>query len=541
MTKTGIMRWLLLCGLLWTTALLTAQEDDFYTLENIQEVRITFAEDKWANMLDSLKEVGDDDRLIGTVEVNGETYEQAGIRYKGNSSYNSVSNDGLAKLPFNIKLDEVIDDQGVPGGYETLKLSNGFRDPSFLREVLAYEIAGKYMPSPKANFAKLYVNDEYLGLYTSVESIDKHFLREYYGEDEGTFVKCDPKWNAEIPTGCPKGDKASLMYLGKDTACYMGLYEMKSDDGWEELVELAETLNSKPGEVEDALDVDYALWMLAFDNVLVNLDSYIGRLCHNYYLYRSQSGQFHPMIWDMNLAFGGFQFTGLGEALSIEEMQEMSLFLHYKEQNDKRPLVTELLSDNLYRKIYVAHAKTILEENFVNGQFEKRARAIQEIIAPEVENDTNRLYTYEAFRQNLDTLTKAGSSEIVGLLQLMNKRAEYLSTHPLLTKPAPKITDVQHNKQENRYRITAAVEDPEAVWVMYRYGQLDRFKKVQLKDDGTLGDKTADDGIWSTLLGEQDNLQYYIVAEGKVNASLSPKRASFEFYDVSAETPMAEK
>jgi len=537
------MRWLLLCGMLWISSWTAAQED-FYALDKIQEIYITFPEENWEFILDSLKQAGDDDRLIGTVTINGETYEQAGIRYKGNSSYHNVRNAGFSKLPFNIKLDEVIDDQGVPGGYETLKLSNGFRDPSFLREVLSYEIAGKYMPSPKANFAKLYVNDEYIGLYTSVESIDKRFLREYFDEDEGTFFKCDPDWNAPELTDCPPGEKASLVYQGEDTTCYMGYYELKSDEGWSDLVELTHTLNKQPEEekLEEVLDVDYALWMLAFDNVLVNLDSYIGRLCHNFYLYRSESGQFHPMIWDMNLSFGGFQFTGLGnKSLSIEDMQEMSLFLHYKEQNEKRPLVTELLGIDLYRKIYIAHAKTILEENFANGHFEKRAREVQEMIAPEVENDTNRLYTYASFKRNLDTISQAGNTEIVGLLQLMNKRTEYLSTHPLLTKPAPKITDVQHAEQEHRYLITAAVEEPEAVWVMYRYGIMDRFKKIQLKDDGTLGDETAGDGIWSGLLGKQDNLQYYIVAEGKVNASLSPERASFEFYDVSAESPVAEK
>ena len=40
-----------------------------------------------------------------------------------------------------------------------------------------------------------------------------------------------------------------------------------------------------PPVAEKVLDVDRALWMLAFNNVLVNLDSYSGAFRQNYYLY----------------------------------------------------------------------------------------------------------------------------------------------------------------------------------------------------------------------------------------------------------------
>ena len=66
------------------------------------------------------------------------------------------------------------------GGYKTLKLSNVFRDPSFLREVMSYEIGGNYMPASKANYAKVYVNGLYLGLYNNTESVDKIFLKKYF-------------------------------------------------------------------------------------------------------------------------------------------------------------------------------------------------------------------------------------------------------------------------------------------------------------------------------------------------------------------------
>jgi spore coat protein CotH len=41
------------------------------------------------------------------------------------------------------------------------------------------------LPAPRETHAKLYVNGDYVGLYTIVESIDKPFLRDRYGEDSG--------------------------------------------------------------------------------------------------------------------------------------------------------------------------------------------------------------------------------------------------------------------------------------------------------------------------------------------------------------------
>ena len=102
-----------------------------------------------------------------------------------------------------------------------------------------------------------------------------------------------------------------MVYLGADSACYRNSYEKKSKIGWTKLVQLTDILNNQPDEIAAILNVDQVLWMLAFNNVLVNLDSYTGRLAHNYYLYEDTTGQFNPILWDMNMSFGGFRFEWL--------------------------------------------------------------------------------------------------------------------------------------------------------------------------------------------------------------------------------------
>ncbi|MEA3445411.1 MAG: CotH kinase family protein, partial [Bacteroidota bacterium] len=149
----------------------SAKSQELYDINSITTIEITFSESNWDQILDNLKAAGNEERLIGSAIINGIQFDSVGVRYKGNSSYQA----NQVKNPLNIKLDHVISNQDYDG-YGTLKLSNCFKDPTFVREVLSYEIARNYMPASKANFAKVYVNGQYIGLYTSVQSVDKKCL-----------------------------------------------------------------------------------------------------------------------------------------------------------------------------------------------------------------------------------------------------------------------------------------------------------------------------------------------------------------------------
>ncbi len=509
------------------------QAQGLYDIERVVEVRLTIDKKDWDQCLDSLKELGNDDRIIGKAVVDGVVYDSVGIRYKGNSSYFNVRNAESSKLPFNIKADYIKRKQNFADKnekYESLKLSNIFRDPSFIREVLAYEIARKYMPAPRANFVNLYINDNYLGLYNNSESVDKELLKNHFDYKKGILFKCDPIWHASETSECPKGDHSSLMYLGEDSTCYFQYYEIKTDYGWKELIELTRTLNKDIENIEKVLNVDQVLWMHAFNNVIVNLDSYTGRLCHNYYLYRDTYGIFHPIVWDMNMAFGGFQYDGTGPALSRENLIELSPFVHYKDQNEKRPLITNLLKVDLYRKIYIAHIKTILEENFISKEYLKRAETIRKMILPLVEQDSNKLYSLTGFKENLDSTSSVGTTKIIGIAELMEARTEYLSNHPLFSRQAPVISAVKHDCQEKSNVISAKVEHAEKVYLAYRTNKYTPFKRIEMTDDGLTGDDILDDSIYSVRIDNCSGTEYYIIAEGDKNAALSPARASFEYH-----------
>ncbi|MCB0569278.1 MAG: CotH kinase family protein [Phaeodactylibacter sp.] len=509
-----------------------AKTEDIFDINAVNEVRLFFKEANWDQILDSLKQRGYDQRLVGDATYNGKRYEGVGVRYKGNSSYFSVRKDGYTKLPFNIDFNHTDKSLKLPGGYDKMKLSNVFRDPSFIREVLSYEIARRYMPAPRANFIKLYVNDTYLGLYNNTESVEDDFLERYYHDDSGILFKCDPIWGEETLPNCKEGEKSSLQFLGKDSACYMSKYEIKSGHGWKELIELAYVLNYQTQKLDSIFNIDQALWMLAFNSVLVNLDSYTGRFCHNYYLYRDQGGAFQPIIWDLNLSFGGFRYDGIsGSPLTNQEMQELSPFQHYKQKNEKRPLITNLLGNGLYRKMYLAHIRTIVNDYFVDSTYLRRGAELQALIDKYVKEDNNKLYTYEAFKKNLYETTKADKVSIVGIAELMGPRTQYLSSHPLLTKEVPLITAVESLDFGDIVAIQAKPEGAEMAWLFYRYGAVGAFYKVEMFDDSGHNDAMAQDGIWGATIDKMEGkeIEYYVVAENQYSAALYPERASFEF------------
>lgn len=497
----------------------TAFGQGLYDQDRINEIEITFKDKNWVELLKAFKADGKD-RLEADMTLNGKEYKSVGVRFKGNSSYFNIKNKGLDKLPFNIKADYKIKDQKFDGKYDRIKLSNVFADPSYVREVLAYEIAGAYTFAPKANFVKLRINGEDYGVYTNTQSIDDVFLEEHFEESDGPFFKCDKADKKQSTTAkCGKSYFSSLKYIGGDSSCYFNYYELKSDTGWADFIQMCKTLNLDKENVESVLDIDKTLWMHAFNMVLVNLDSYSGRLCHNYYMYKSEAGQFVPLIWDLNLAFGAFKFSGAGSKLSNDQIKKLSLFTHYKEGNKNFPLITNILSNSLYRRIYLGHVHTILTEYFESGKYYERAKAIHAVVGKEVEEDDKKLYDYSMYEQNLDTtVVIADFGPVLGIKELMEERTSYLMSKPYFQTDKPVVSSLKHEKTADGVLFKAIAEAADELFIMIKSDDASPFitMPMQKTEEGFeyFGPYTS-------------GMKYYCVAVNKKIAKAYPNRASY--------------
>ena len=60
----------------------------FYT-DSLREIKFYFDQPDWKNfLLDSLYVLGDQQRILATIKIDGNQYDSVGIRYKGYSSVN---------------------------------------------------------------------------------------------------------------------------------------------------------------------------------------------------------------------------------------------------------------------------------------------------------------------------------------------------------------------------------------------------------------------------------------------------------------------
>lgn len=489
----------------------------FYDINTIQKIEISFYQSNWDYILDTSK-AGKDGYLISQwVKINGVQFDSAGVKFKGNSSYN-VNN---TKNPYHIELD-YIKNQDYQG-YKDIKLSNGFKDPSMVREALAYNIANKYMPSPYANYSQLYINGSYIGVYTNCEAVGKTFVNDRFFSKNNAFFFMD-NFN------CP------LKYNGPDSASYTS-YTMKSSTGWKALINLCDTLNNNTSKIEKILDVDRALWMMGFDNVLVNLDSYIGGPTHNYYAYQDNNSRFHPIIWDVNEAFGNFTNAGGGPPLTLSTEQTMSPFIHLTDPN--WPLIFKLLPDPMWKRMYIAHMRTIVNENFANGSYTTTAYAMQNVIDTAVKSDPNKFYSYGNFTVNVNTNVGTGPT-ICGLSVLMGPRTNYLQTSTDFTLTPPTITSASAATTPSlntAVTVTANVTNANSngVYLGYRFSLTQKFNRILMYDDGLNNDGAAGDNIFgASFTMTAATAQYYVYAENNNAGMFEPQRAEYEFYTLQA-------
>jgi len=512
---------------------------DFYDLNTIQEIRITFSQSNWDAVLDAA-EASDAYTSATSITINGAMYNNVGVKYKGNSSYNA----NQVKNPLHIELDTYIDQNYL--GYTDIKLSNVFVDPTFVRETLGYKILGNYMDVPKANYAKVYINNAYIGLYTNVESISKKFVDSRFGSKTNSFFDCSPPGGA----GPQTTNLPNLAYLGTNSSSYTSAYDMKSDTGWEDLIALTSTLSStttaNTANIEAILDVDRALWMLAFDNVFVNLDSYIGQFKQNYYLYKSDNGQFMPVVWDLNMCFGVFGMTGSGGNLTTATKKTLSHTLHSTES--AWPLVQKLLAVPSYKKKYIAHYKTILSEvvsTSGSNYFLTDAQAMQTLISTAVATDVNK-FSYQTtanFTNNLNaTDVNVSNNTAPGITGLMSARNTYLSALSDFTNTQPTISNIVLANTApaigSSVNVTANVSNTNYVYLGYRTTKYEKFTKVQMFDDGAHNDGASGDGVYGTSMPiTAVSTQYYFYAENTNVGIFSPARAEYEFYTVTGTYP----
>ncbi|MBX7180645.1 MAG: CotH kinase family protein [Bacteroidia bacterium] len=518
-------------GSLFLTSVSVVAQGDFYDLNQIQKIEIFFSTPNWDYQMDTSKLGMDGYVFADSIRINGVTMDSVGVKYKGNSSYDST----YVKNPLHLSLDEF--KSHTYQGFKDVKLGNGFDDPSQIREVLSYSLLANYMDCPRSNFAQVYINSNYLGVYSNVESVNKAFCSEHFGSSSNTFIKCNPLLNPSPST------KSNLKFLGSDSTSYFNFYEIKSDFGWTNLVNLCDSILNHPETIENMLDLDRVIWMLAFDNVLVNLDSYMGVFSQNYYLYRDGTKRYVPIVWDLNMSFGGFPYIGNAGSsmgtLTVANMQQLSPTIHATDLY--WPLINRIQENPQYKRMYMAHIRTMVQEIISANSYLNLAQSFQALIDTAVQSETTGFYSYADFQGGLTQNVTNGNYSIPGIATLMNGRLSYFQTNSEFNLIPPVIASVNPSNLSpnlnSNIQILVSVSGATSVFLGLRNSSLERFIRYPMYDDGISDDGIAGNGIYGISITIQSlTPQYYVYAENNDAGIFSPARAEHEFYTIQATT-----
>ncbi len=312
---------------------------------------------------------------------------------------------------------------------------------------------------------------------------------------------------------------------------------MKSNYGWNNLRALADTVTNFQTRFSNNVDVDRLIWMLAFNNVNVNLDSYSGAFCQNYYLYKDNTNHYNTTIWDLNMCFGGFPYLGFSNsslaALNITNMQQMAVNIHATDAY--WPMINIVNNNAQYKKMLVAHMRTILNEYIANGDYVTRANQFQALIDTSVLSDNFKFYTYPQFQTGLTANVSVGSYSVPGISNLMAARLTFLQGTPEFGYTTPTITAVAANTNSPAINssvvITASVVNTSTVYLGHRINNHQKFTRVLMYDDGAHNDGVSGDNVYGvSITVTSAETEYYIFAENSNAGIFSPERAEHEFH-----------
>jgi hypothetical protein len=466
-------------------------------------------------------------RIPANVTIDGISVDSVGVRYKGNSTFCLPLDVGSVKVPYNLDFNHWISGQDLMG-YNKVKLANAWLDPTYCKEYIASRIYRKYLPTPEINLIELHTQGDYTGLYVNTESINRQFLNKHFDENDGVLFKCDGAgvFCGEDGEGTD-GGVPSLGYLGADTTNYYDSYTIKSDYGWEALLDLINTLEFAPEDLGDVLNIDRVLWAMAVNTVVSNLDTYNGYYVHNYYLYQDVEGRFQMIPWDFDNSFVGaimgWSYWNPNDVYNFDPF-----FTGNGASWDNRPLVQYLYSQPLYRQLYLAHIRTIMEESMEVQEIAEEISAFQTLANDAAQSDSNALFPFTYFNTNVFSAFWSDWG-FGGILSTVEARMNFLSSHPEVSDAGPVMGSVA---VENG-TVQVPTIDATGLELMWTTGDIaSNFQSIAMSDDGTQGDAVVGDGTFTALLPDTggENLLFYIRASNADAISLSPARAEYEYY-----------
>jgi spore coat protein CotH len=275
-------------------AAVAASAEQFFDDRTVGDLRITMTARDWATLKENYLA---NTYYPCTFEWNGIVVGNSTLRSRGSGTRNPQK-PGL-RVDFN-RYNAAQRFLGL----KYIVLDNLWQDPSMLRERVTMLMLEKLgIPAPRERHMRLFVNDQYSGLYAAVEAPDEVFVERTLGWSDGYLYEYN--WEREY----------YFDYLGPDLGAYR-IFDPKTHSKdpelliWGPIEEMTRTANEVPDAIfvrEMSAYMDLALFtkQIALENFLAESDGLLGDWgMNNFYMYRPVgSTRFQILQWDKDNTF----------------------------------------------------------------------------------------------------------------------------------------------------------------------------------------------------------------------------------------------
>ena len=138
-----------------------------------------------------------------SVVIDGETWENVGLRAKGNTSLTSVRSMNSQRYSMKIEFDRYEKGETYYG-LDKLCLNNSIQDNTYMKDYLTYRMMNEFeADAPLCSYVYVTVNQQKYGLFLAVEAVEDGFLRRNYGLNGGRRVSPAAQWYAAYAGNAP--------------------------------------------------------------------------------------------------------------------------------------------------------------------------------------------------------------------------------------------------------------------------------------------------------------------------------------------------
>jgi spore coat protein CotH len=304
-----------------------------------------------------------------------------GIQTRGAGSRNPY------KPGFDVSFDRYTTGQEFQG-LTGLVLDNLWQDPSLFRESLSMSVFRRLgQAAPRESFARLYINNEYQGVYGLVEKLDMRFVTAATQESNGRLFEY--RWTFPF----------FGQSLGTDVESYKPLFAPRSTSTdtdamlYGSIRDLFNAANNFEApdwreRLESLLDVRQFLTHIAIQGCVLNLDGFMGYAgLNNFYLYRHPGTSRHRLFpWDEDWAF---------------LVPEGSVF---RRGDEPVAFVDRMLVEPDLRATFLDAAencaRTLGDEGWLASEIER----LVALVGPAILDDPKKQFTNEAFVAEVEFL-----------------------------------------------------------------------------------------------------------------------------------------